>query len=1617
MPELSDSLQASITDLQLQHSKLVQAVRNYSGGSVTAATAELRGARAGVETSITENRKFLLDMMKTFIPNDLPNMILDFGKNVYLTGIAGVEDSHTFDDTLSVKRDTPATYIGEDGSLVTAGVDEVRQAHDPITGARLGVLIEPESTNLIPDSSMADWEIYDDAVVSQVEGGGYRVTANGTSSAVLQGDYLSEHDGISRYWRSVTVRVSDPKRYAVMVRTAHRNYYQADGRYHATFSLDSAAEIYRGSLIEDLYPSRVDPMGDGWFRVHLYGNRTGTNIQAAHFTLALVDISEPSKVEFTPSAGAWLEAKHPQMEKGVPTPTSYIPTSGSPATRAADRVTHSLTEGGFNQKAGTWLITVSAAHSEAVSGVGFDTLTLTGAGVLAYRYDQSAGEIFLNGRRAFSTAPLLSKAQELNLGGGTGVAYVKKVEYWPARLSDSELVAKTAESPVGEYLFDVGQSMVFDFLSQDFGLRSPNDALIAERSADIKDFMSVSRLAPKWVRRSDGYTATIPPDEPAYDHHSLSNTPRGLLIEKESRNMLRESEDVSAITNAQASIIRDNHVLYGLPWRGITVVMADGGSSGIYMRSQGGVTAGDPVTFSAYVELLSPGAGSDPFLLHVGLEGTAIPYRRARFLLEGDGEVVEEWSGSIGRIERVASKVYRVSISAKAQSDGYTTAIIYNGSPGRTGARVAVAQPQMEISWYATSPIPTDGVEETRAADLVTLSNYKDTYQDVGGTWLMKVDAEQLNAIGGVGLDGMQVRGSGTLVYRYDLSGGEVFVGGKQVHSIPPLGSRPAEVTLTGVTGRVQDIQYWPYRIDDEEAAALAEGDLEIDYPFTSGGTLSVDVSERAYAYRSQVDSLVAGRSSNIRDLVSVSRPAPATCVRGSTLTSVDADEPRFSFTGTERLLVERESTNLVKNSELIRLGYNKDGLSVADYTTGYSAPDSSDNAIRVTGGEAFHLGTGHTFNESGTRFSSSVFIKSIGTDGEFRILFGVGDSSHGEAVNLEVKNGKITGTGPISQDSIEAFDDGWYRVSREVVTDFTNYFSSIVFHSIYEGCDLLIWGYQTETGGLTSYIPTNGFTVTRPADEVRYEPVHGMYSRTSGTWTITGRARQGNLCLGLGFDGAKLTGIGTVVFAYDESGGSLYAGGEKLFDTPPLSAMPPHMLFGDVEGVNELESVKYQFGRLPESECLTLTEAGSFELEYALKDSESLAMLFDEGICAVRDKSDALEVLNSTNDHDIFTCRRMSGGLSFTSPKSATFVGPDTLRYVYDEDERRSLLLEHTSTNQIAYSNDFSEWDESSGAHDRYSATPFIDNLPATRLTNQGKTEYNSIVTPRDNLTDGPAVFSVYAERGSAAVTRIGIRDDGLQKWVVSAIYNWDTNKITIIDNSEGSNASAGVDYLGYPGPNRGRLVRIWVSALPKNVGNASRVYIYPTGTSQNTDYIYLHGTQAEDASVPSSLIYTDGVSATRNADEVYRDVGEEYNSEEGTFVLDYNWYGEFENDNNALILSGVPDQRFFYNPRKIQAWDGGRAVSNLSSIAAGTRTRVAMSYSSITNKLAIAHNGEKFTSNSEYSGGYSDLSRLHVMSVEHAGTQIHGSVSELRYYPFAHSNDELLALSTMEE
>ena len=103
-------------------------------------------------------------------PTIEPSLKLDFA------------NARALDPRITFTRASTATYVGANGLIKTAGVNEPRFDHDPITGESLGLLIEESRTNSVEyseDLSNAYWNKQNCSL------GATTVAPDGTNSAYL----------------------------------------------------------------------------------------------------------------------------------------------------------------------------------------------------------------------------------------------------------------------------------------------------------------------------------------------------------------------------------------------------------------------------------------------------------------------------------------------------------------------------------------------------------------------------------------------------------------------------------------------------------------------------------------------------------------------------------------------------------------------------------------------------------------------------------------------------------------------------------------------------------------------------------------------------------------------------------------------------------------------------------------------------------------------------------------------------------------------------------------------------------------------------------------------------------------------------------------------------------------------------------------------------------------------------------------------------------------------------------------------------------------------------------------------------------------------------------------
>jgi hypothetical protein len=232
------------------------------------------------------------------------------------------------DPRITFTRSSGGSYVGADGLIKYAGVNEARFDHDPSTGESLGLLIEEARTNLLLRSEEFDSGTWGKTRIS--------VTANAIEApdGTLTADELIEDSSpntthfvnqnipltsgldfvVSVYFKATKSPRPINLRFNTGVPTGNTTFDPTDG----TFS--------RSSAILDATSVNV---GNGWWR---YSFRQVAN---ATVNAQLQFFFSDSGISYTGDGTSGIYVWGAQLEQGA-FPTSYIPTQASTRTRAAD---------------------------------------------------------------------------------------------------------------------------------------------------------------------------------------------------------------------------------------------------------------------------------------------------------------------------------------------------------------------------------------------------------------------------------------------------------------------------------------------------------------------------------------------------------------------------------------------------------------------------------------------------------------------------------------------------------------------------------------------------------------------------------------------------------------------------------------------------------------------------------------------------------------------------------------------------------------------------------------------------------------------------------------------------------------------------------------------------------------------------------------------------------------------------------------------------------------------------------------------------------------------------------------------------------------------------------
>jgi len=383
------------------------------------------------------------------------------GQTLSLDFLAGAP----LDSQITFTRASTATFVGSDGLIQTAAVNSPRFDYGPVSLQPLGLLIEEQRTNSVPYSAQFDNVIWTKVASSVVANSA--TAPDGTSNAdTLLDDATSGRHYIQQGTVVATTGVTFTQ--TVYLKNAGINYgvlnlYNSTANNYAaaSFDLTTGAVANTAALGAgiSIVSTSVAPAGNGWYRCAITVvagtiafNRFGVGLSA---TGAVGGTTGYPSYTGTGANGIYVWGA--QLEAGT-FPTSYIPTTGSQVTRAADVavMTGANFSSWFNAAQGTFVASyetspnVYATYIAASNGV---------VGQNSVHFDNDAGGSLM--RAVYYSGSVAQAILSLGAYGTAGVVNTVASAYaandFSASRNGGAVVTDTSGAlPVSPTQFNIG---------------------------------------------------------------------------------------------------------------------------------------------------------------------------------------------------------------------------------------------------------------------------------------------------------------------------------------------------------------------------------------------------------------------------------------------------------------------------------------------------------------------------------------------------------------------------------------------------------------------------------------------------------------------------------------------------------------------------------------------------------------------------------------------------------------------------------------------------------------------------------------------------------------------------------------------------------------------------------------------------------------------------------------------------------------------------------------------------------------------------------------------------------------------------------------------------------
>jgi hypothetical protein len=283
-------------------------------------------------------------------------------------------------------RASTATFIGSNGLIQSAAVNEPRFEHNPLTGVCGGLLLEQSRTNTCLQSENFGTIWTNDTGLVAIS-----VNQTTSPSGAMDADKISENTAVSN--RRITIQAQSfvsgtTYTFSCFVKAAERDFVQlrfgsAFGGQFQNFVIGGVNAGTIGSGVGATAAIQAYP--NGWYRCSI--TATSATTGSSQVTIGpQVSSTALAWQSYVGTIGSGIFVWGAQNEAGA-TATSYIPTTAGTAVRSQDlyTITGAAFTGMYNQTEGSIFCAVTAVGAtSATSGVyGIHAPTRSNGGVSA----------------------------------------------------------------------------------------------------------------------------------------------------------------------------------------------------------------------------------------------------------------------------------------------------------------------------------------------------------------------------------------------------------------------------------------------------------------------------------------------------------------------------------------------------------------------------------------------------------------------------------------------------------------------------------------------------------------------------------------------------------------------------------------------------------------------------------------------------------------------------------------------------------------------------------------------------------------------------------------------------------------------------------------------------------------------------------------------------------------------------------------------------------------------------------------------------------------------------------------------------------------------------------